>query len=221
VQDADELELPTCLSVGRPASKCAVAPTVALQSRQKTGLSRCSPSQPVKFEYVAVDTDSAEVGRIRNFYASLGQGRISRQKVDAGVKLLDELQKQGFSLADIDVGLEWILQNKEKLGGAVYSVRLLPEVIGQALAGKMQDKKREVRTQQKRLEDQQRDEEEVKRRHLTMIYQLLPMDKQEVMRVTAKENLLRQGLKEEFLLEPLVRSEVLRLVAVDAGEMEG
>jgi len=85
----------------------------------------------------------------------------------------------------------------------------------------MQDEKREVRTQQKRLEDQQRDEEEVKRKRLTTIYQLLPMEKQEVMRATAKENLLRQGLKEAFLLESLIRSEVLRLVAADVGEMEG
>lgn len=192
-----------------------------LPAPEEPEVKRIPADEQSSISYVAVSTDSAEVGRIRNFYASLGQGRISRQKVDAGVKLLGELQKQGFSLADIDVGLEWILQNKEKLGGAVYSVRLLPEVIGQALATKMQDKKREGRAQQKRLEDQQRDGEEVKRRHLTTIYQLLPIDKQEVMRATAKENLLRQGLKEEFLLEPLIRNEVLRLVAADVGEMEG
>lgn len=171
--------------------------------------------------YVAVGADSAEVGRIRKFYTALGQEKISRQKVGAGVKLLGELQEQGFSLDDIDVGLEWIVQNKEKFGGAVYSVRLLPEVIGQALTAKGQDKKREVRTQQKRLEEQQREEEERKRERLAAIYELLPTDKQEAMRVAARESLLHQGLKEKFLLEPIIRSEVFRLVAEDAEEVQG
>lgn len=170
---------------------------------------------------VAKGADSPEVERIRKFYAALGQEKISRQKVGAGVKLLGELQEQGFSLDDIDVGLEWILQNRERLGGAVYSVRLLPEVIGQALAAKKQDKKRDVRTQEKRLEEQQRNEEELNRKRLTAIYELLPTEKREALRVAAKENLLHQGLKEEFLLEPIIRSEVLRLVAEGAGAVQG
>jgi hypothetical protein len=48
----DEVEAPICLPVRRPVCKSVVAPVLALESREKTALSRDDPSQPVKFEFL-------------------------------------------------------------------------------------------------------------------------------------------------------------------------
>ena len=44
----------------------------------------------------------------------------------------------------------WILRNKDQLGGKIYSLGLLPKVIGQALEGKGSSRKREEQAQEAR-----------------------------------------------------------------------
>jgi hypothetical protein len=48
----DELESPSCLPAGRPASKSAGRPLPTLYRGEKTALSRRPSSQPVKFELI-------------------------------------------------------------------------------------------------------------------------------------------------------------------------
>src|SRR4029453_18948639 len=89
-------------------------------------------------------------GVVERFYARLGQTRISWQKREQGIDILTDLEIQGFNGEEIEAGLEWILQNQGQLGGTVYSLGLLPKVIGQALEGKGRIRKHEERVQEVR-----------------------------------------------------------------------
>jgi len=46
-------------------------------------------------------------------------------------------------------------------------------------------------------------------------------EKQEILKCRARDNLLGQGLKKEFLLDAVVQSEMLELVAQEVGEVKG
>ena len=72
------------------------------------------------------------------FYARIGQEHISGQKLRAGVRILEELRGEGYTAEDIDYAVSWIIRYQERLskqlGGPVYSIGFVREVIGQALA---------------------------------------------------------------------------------------
>jgi hypothetical protein len=155
------------------------------------------------------------------FYARLGQTKISRQKREQGIDVLTDLEIQGFGGDEIEAGLEWILQNKDQLGGKVYSLGLLPKVIGQALEGKARTRKREDRAQEVRETELDAAQDEKRRRCLTEIYDALSAGKREALTNKARENLLQQGFKPEFLLDAMVRVEVLRLVEDEYGGTTG
>lgn len=157
----------------------------------------------------ALNKGSAEAEKVRTFYARLGQPKISRQKLDAGVKVLRDLEGQGFSLDDIDVGLRWILENREQIGGTVYSLGLLPEVIGQALAAAAVIRKRD----EKRQRDEDRQATQVHDvKEMEKLYQALPTAQQAALREEAIERLLQEGIKREFLLDGLVKDQIYRLL---------
>ena len=108
--------------------------------------------------------------------------------------------------------MEWILRNKDQLGGKIYSLGLLPKVIGQALEGKGSSRKREDRAQEVRETGLDSAQDEKRRRRLTEIYDALSAGNREALTAKAQEKLRQQGVKPEFLLDALVRAEVLRLV---------
>jgi hypothetical protein len=149
---------------------------------------------------------------VERFYTRLGQAKISRQKKEQGIDILTDLEIQGFNGEEIEVGLEWILRNKDQLGGKIYSLGLLPKVIGQALEGKGSIRKREERAQEVRETGLDSAQDEKRRRRLTEIYDALSAGNREALTAKAQEKLRQQGVKQEFLLDALVRAEVLRLV---------
>ncbi len=74
--------------------------------------------------------DSLSPDRIvTGFYTGIGQKRISKQKREKGVKVVQELEADSFTLKDIQFAVEWTIKNaKEK----PYDFAILKDTIGQA-----------------------------------------------------------------------------------------
>jgi hypothetical protein len=155
---------------------------------------------------------SFEEEKVREFYQQVGQPRVSRQKVKAGVKILSDLQHQGFSLTDILWSMTWIATHQDLFGGKVHSLALLPQVIGQALQEKEVEKRREAKSQQQAQGERRLKAEWARRQELERLYQSLSPTEQATLRQVAVNNLLSSGVEKRFLLEPIVRGEVCRLL---------
>ena len=93
-------------------------------------------------------------------------------------------------------------------------------MIGQVLEGKGKIRRHEERAQEVREAELDAAQDEKRRRRLTEIYGGLSAGKREALTAKARENLLQQGFKPEFLLDALVRAEVLRLVGEEYRGLE-
>lgn len=161
---------------------------------------------------LSLSTPSIEEESVKNFYQQIGQPRISRQKVAVGVKTIADLQIQGFSIEEIVWAMTWITSHQEQFGGQVHSLGLLPQVISQAVQQRESAQKHEAK-RQRQLEDERQLKEGIQRRQeLEQLYQSLAPTEQETLRQVAVENLLSSGVEKRFLLEPIVRGEVCRLL---------
>lgn len=161
-------------------------------------------------------TRSAYTELIEDFYAKLSQPRISRHKLEKDLQLLENLadsQGQRFSLEEIASAMAWIVSHKEdRFGGKVYSLSLLPEVIGEALQTTVKSKKAEEEKQRQQAEEQQLKVEHAHRQALEARYQSLPPVEQAALRERAVERLVQEGFHRTFLLQTLVRNEVYKLL---------
>jgi hypothetical protein len=153
---------------------------------------------------------------IVDFYAKLGQPRISRHKLEKDLQLLATLtdsQGQRFSSEDIAAAMAWIVAHKdERFAGKVYSLSLLPEVIGEALQGAEQRKKTVAEERRRQEEEEQLKAEHAQRQTLEVCYLSLPPAEQAALRERAVENLIQRGFSRAFLLETLVKGEVYKLL---------
>lgn len=146
------------------------------------------------------------------FHKKQGQPQVSRQKVEKEAKILANLEGEGFSREQITLGMEWILRHPEKFNGEVYSLRLLPEVMGQALKEAKQVERAQEKKQQQDGEERRLREEQARRVAVEELYQSLPAEEQASLREMAVESLIQQGIKKPFLVEPAVRSQIYRLL---------
>lgn len=150
---------------------------------------------------------------VKTFYQQIGQSQVSRQKIKAGVKTVADLKSQGFKLVDILWVMMWITTHQEQFGGAVYSLGLLPLVIGQALASRKSEQKQPTNHTQHAQADRQRQTDLKRQQELEHLYQALASTEQAALREVAVKGLLEQGVKKQHLLDGLVKSEVCRLLA--------
>jgi hypothetical protein len=157
--------------------------------------------------------------RVKEFFLKQGHPKVSRQKIAKGIEVLRDLESQGFSAEEVDLGLAWIIKNKDRLGGKVYSLGLLPEVIGQALEESNKLRIREERAQRGKLEEAKGRAAEEHRLGLTQVYEGLPQAEQDRLQEKARLNLLQQGIKKEFLLDAVVKGEILRLLENPDAEL--
>ncbi|MCS6926139.1 MAG: hypothetical protein NZ578_09600 [Candidatus Binatia bacterium] len=166
-----------------------------------------------------VESDDRLGGYVRRFYRRLGQSRVTQQQVRAGAEILRDLvHGQGYSWEEVEFALEWMIDNKEeRFGGKIQSLGLLPHVIGDALKEKAsRERKREkqrahaeaVRQEERRAAQRQRVEG-----HLAA---LLPAQRARLRREAIK-NLTEQGVKREFMLESVIKAEMLRVLTEDAA----
>lgn len=155
---------------------------------------------------------ATEAEQVREFYKHIGQERVSQQKINAGVQTVATLKRQGFSFVEIVFAMTWITSHLDLFGGKVHSLALLPQVIGQAMQEKEAVEKREAKKQRIVTEDQQQDSEIQRRQDLERLYESLSPNEQAALREVAIDGLLEKGIKKNFLLESLVKSEICRLL---------
>ena len=119
---------------------------------------------------------------------------------------------QGFSIAEIDRAIRWTLSRRDHFPQKLFSIAILPQVIGQALNEDRGFDKKPERCETRREADREQETEKRLRTQQAAAYASLSAEEQAAFVQLARKNLLQQGFKQEFLLEPIVRTEMLRLV---------
>lgn len=155
------------------------------------------------------------LNKVTSFYERQQHTRISKEKIEKEAKILERLENEGFTTAEIDVAMTWLLQNREKFGGEIHSLKLLPEIIGQALTKhtkvcRAKERARQQQSQQREeiSEDTQADSAREDR------FQNLSVDEKANLQSLAVASLIRAGFKAEVVreLKSLVKNEMYRLL---------
>jgi hypothetical protein len=152
--------------------------------------------------------------RVKNFFANQGQLKISQRKIEKEERILAAMEQEGFSHAEIDQGIAWLLKNRQKFGGDVNSLRLLTETIGQALRTDEGGKK--TRNVIRGLPPLQVDEARaLKEQQWEERFQAFSPETQDGLREEAIANLINEGHKPEIVreLKTLVKTEIFRIMA--------
>jgi hypothetical protein len=151
--------------------------------------------------------------RVKQFYAGVGQARVSLTKIQAGTEVLRRLVEQdGFSLHDIDFALEWVVNNLDaRFGGAVKSLGLLPHVIGEALKDKERSERKRERDRMRQCKEQEEQRRDAQLHLLAKELDCLPLEEQAQLRREAIKSLTEQGFQRPFLMETLIKQEMVRL----------
>jgi hypothetical protein len=152
--------------------------------------------------------------RVTAFYAQQRHTRVSKEKIEKEAKILEGLEREGFTTADIDVAMSWLLQNRGKFGGEIHSLKLLPETIGQALT-----ENAKVRLAKERAQRQPSQTEEGGTNQHTSLEQEARLQNLSVaekadLQERAVARLTRAGYKAEVVreLKSLVKNEMHRIL---------
>jgi len=171
---------------------------------------------PVDFEHAESSKEEAKShsSRVKEFYARQGHVRVSKEKIEKEVKVLESLEQEGFAPSEIESAMSWLLQNRHKFGGEIHSLKLLTETIGQSLneTGKaLRAKEQTNRLVRQRVEE--RPNEQMNKEREMRLDNLSAAEKEELQE-RAVASLLLQGYKMEVVreLKSLVRCEMLKLV---------
>jgi hypothetical protein len=111
--------------------------------------------------------------------------------------------------------IRWTLGRSDHFPQKLFSIAILPHVIGQALNEDRRFDKKPERVKQGEAEREQETEKKI-RAQQAATFASLSADEQMAYLQRARENLLKQGFKQEFLFEAIVKNEVFRLV----GDMQ-
>jgi hypothetical protein len=162
-----------------------------------------------------LDLEEQYTQRVMSFYSKLGQERPSREKIRAGVKVLQNLvNDQRYSIDEIDFVLDWVVDNLEsKLGGRIQSLGIIPHVIGEALREKMVRDRRRAKTCARFEAERRVHEQEDLNKKVETQLGTLPTESRQKLREEAISHLLEQGIPKRFLLDGLVKMEMGRLLA--------
>ena len=166
---------------------------------------------------------SSDVEFVRHLYVQLGQKRVTKQKLENGVRILCDLGAQGFSRLEISNALQWVLHNKHRFGDSVYSLGILPHVIGQALQSRSTGSNANARETQKEAKAHQEQEEHGHRRELEQQFLALPISRQNDMQEQAISRLINQGYDAKLIrvMKSLVRQEIYRMLQESELDVSG
>lgn len=161
--------------------------------------------------------------RVKSFYEKQGQPKISQRKIEKEERILAAMEQEGFSPSDIEQGMMWLLNNRQKFGGEVNSLSLLAETIGQAL--READGRKKTREVVQQLDPLNVVEtREIQDQHWEERFRSFSQEMQGAVREEAIANLIREGHKPEIVqeLKVLVKTEIYRIIAersTPAGEL--
>jgi len=154
--------------------------------------------------------DSLSPDLIELFYTGIGQERISKVKREKGDSVLKELQKEGFSPADIQFAIEWTLKpenTKEK----VHDFSIISHTIGQALAAReaTQQAAESARKEAARVSAA---EEERKRLEGEIERKFAEMGPDEVAELEKQAREALSGVQAEFITEMSIRGKMKEIL---------
>ena len=194
----------------RRGEEPALLPTTAPEP-QHDGAGRSSQMVlPLLIEQRVAGDPSAYAPCVVNFYDRVGQKKPSREKVQMGVSVVQNLvEEQHYTLGEIEYSLDWIVRNvSTRFNGRVQSLGILPHVIGEALQEKTHsERKRERRREQEREQDQDQEHDAEVQKLVAKLAEL-PSETLEHLRAEAIKSLIGRGFQRQFLLENLVRNEM-------------
>jgi hypothetical protein len=155
-----------------------------------------------------------DVDFVRHLYSQLGQKRVTKQKIESGLRILHDLDAQGFSRTEISNALQWVLHNKHRFGDSVYSLGILPHVIGQALRSRATELSEDTKEKVKETQAHQEKAEQDHRRELEQQFLALPVSRQSEMQEQAIFRLIGQGYDAKLIriMKSLVRQEIYRML---------
>lgn len=158
--------------------------------------------------------DQSNIDFVRHLYLLLGQKRVAKQKVESGLRILHDLSQQGFSRNEIANALQWVIRNKPRFSDSVYSLGILPHVIGQALQDRVTGPMEASKEQVKEVQAQQEKAEQDRRQKLEEQFLALPASRQDEMQEQAISRLINQGYDAKLIriMKSLVRQEVYRML---------
>jgi hypothetical protein len=192
---------------------------LALPQLAGENLARPQGSVPEAESAEGVKRGAAHAQRVKAFYAQQKHMRVSGEKIEKEAKILERLENEGFTAAEIDVALSWLLRNRGKFGGEIHSLKLLPETIGQSLQEEKKQEEQKVRRAKERAQRQTVRTEETEadrqnRREREERIQDLSAGEQDNLQKLAVANLIRGGYKAEVVqqLKSLVKSEMQRML---------
>jgi phosphoribosylformylglycinamidine (FGAM) synthase PurS component len=82
------------------------------------------------------DIDPLSPDPVKLFYTGIGQKRISKTKREKGVKVIQELEAEGFSQEDIQFAINWTVENTSE---TLYDISIIRDTIGQALEDELNE----------------------------------------------------------------------------------
>jgi hypothetical protein len=161
----------------------------------------------------AVEMPELYEQRVKNFYADIGQSRVSQSKVASGTGVIRSIvEEEGFTLAEVDYTLRWIIRNlNARFGGTVKSLGILPHVIGEALKEREYEKKKNARdfsASQKVKQDKEKIEG-LKAREMNLAD--LSDGQREQLRQKAIQELQDEGVQQRFMLPGLIKERMLEI----------
>ncbi len=156
------------------------------------------------------------------FYTDIGQKKISGEKRERALVILQDLGKDGFSAEDIEFGVKWILQNaKEEL----YDFSILKHTIGQALADRdkvtAQEREREEQERRRREKDERKEREAEELREVEEYRsKLSESEKEELNNEALLELRGDPEVRNDFITETIIKIWENRIIRRRLEEME-
>jgi hypothetical protein len=131
-----------------------------------------------------------------------------------GVAVLRSLTvEQQYTEEEIEFTLDWIIRNlPTRFNGRVQSLGIVPHVIGEALQEKANNERKHERDCLRLREEREEQERDAQLRARTKELNRLPSEERARLRTQAIKSLTDQGLQRQFLMENLIKLEMLRLL---------
>ncbi len=156
--------------------------------------------------------DSLSPDPVEAFYTGIGQTKISKAKREKGIKVVQELKADGFSLDDIAYAAGWTPENAKE---EVYDISVLKHTIGQAISARRKEQKATYKVQKESARVRAAEEEErLLETEILKIRKGISKAELDELRERALEEIRNtDGVKEQFISEPLItakENEILR-----------
>ena len=157
---------------------------------------------------------------ISGFYKGIGQEKISKTKRERAEKSFKELQRDGFSLEDIQFAVEWILKNSKE---EPYDFSIITHTIGQAMAAKEKvEREKTERLERERIaleEEAEKERQDREREKIEAYKETLSADEREKLRERALEEIRKiDGVKEEFIGDILIEVKENEILKAEMGK---